>query len=76
MADLQIEDLVRGVSTGEYVRKVGSQFGFTSPQDTALSVQRRVMWMGRDGVVSLQSTPTYVQVSVGRPVGPKEEGVC
>src|SRR5882724_10589837 len=27
MADLQIEDLVRGVATGEYVRKVGSQFG-------------------------------------------------
>jgi hypothetical protein len=27
MADIQIEDLVRGVATGEYVRKVGSQFG-------------------------------------------------
>jgi hypothetical protein len=151
MADLQIEDLVRGVATGEYVRKVGSQFGsiwgfdglmlveatpeqyaafgasrktklghghplnwlghewrvilayhrgelrqinihtdpddatfakarewlenilgmgqeIKSPQDIPLSVQRRIMWMCRDGVVTLLSTPTYLQVSVGRPV--------
>src|SRR5260370_1627060 len=159
MADLQIEDLVRGVATGEYVRKVGSQFGsiwgfdglmlieatpeqyaafgasrktklghghpldwmghewrvilayhrgelrqvnihtepddatfakvrawlenllgngqeIASPQDIPLSVQRRVMWTCRDCVVTLLSTPTYLQVSVGRPVGPKEEGIC
>jgi hypothetical protein len=159
MADLQIEDLVRGVATGEYVRKVGSQFGsiwgfdglmlieatpeqyaafgasrktklghgqpldwmghewrvilayhrgelrqvnihtdpddatfatvrewlenilgkgqeVASPQEVPLSVQRRVMWMCRDGVVSLQRTPTFVQLSVGRPVDSKGEGIC
>jgi hypothetical protein len=159
MADLHIEDLVRGVATGEYVRKVGSQFGSiwgfdglmlieatpeqyaafgasrktklghgqpldwsgrewrvilayhrgelrqvnihtepgdvtfaqvhawlenilgkgqetVSPQDVALSVQRRIMWLCRDGVVTLLSTPTYLQMSVGRPVGPKEGGIC
>src|SRR5262249_39636319 len=145
-ADLQIDDLVRGVAAGEYVRKVGSQFGsiwhfdglmvveatpeqyaafgasrktklghgqpldwlghewrvilayhrgklrqvnihtdpdvttfaqvrkwlenilgdaqeVVSPQDTLMSVQRRVIWMCRDGIVSLLSTPTYLQVS-------------
>jgi hypothetical protein len=160
MADLQIENLVRGVATGEYVRKVGSQFGsiwgfdglmvveatpeqyaafgasrktklghgqpldwlghqwrvilayhrgelrqvnihtdpndatfakvrewlenilgngqeVASPQDIPLSVQRRVMWMCRDGEVTLLSTLTYLQVSVGRPVDFHEEkGIC
>src|SRR5260370_11508509 len=159
MADLQSENLDRGVATGEYVREVGSQFGSIwgfdglmlieaspeqyaafgasrktklghghpldwlghewrvilayhrgelrqvnihtepdgatfakvrewlenilgkgqdteSPQDVALSGQRRGMWMCRDGVVTLLSTPTYLQMSVGRPVSPKEEGIC
>lgn len=153
MADLQLEDLVRGVATGEYVRKVGSQFGSiwgfdglmlieatpeqyaafgasgstklghgqplqwlghewrvilayhrgelrqvnihtdpddatfakvrewlenilgkgqeaTSAQDVLLSVHRRVMWKCRDGVVTLVSTPTFLQMSVGQPVEP------
>jgi hypothetical protein len=159
MADLQIENLVRGVATGEYVRKVGSQFGSIwgfdglmlieataeqyaafgasrktklghghpldwlghewrvvlayhrgelrqvnihtdpaaatfakvrewlenilgdgqetrSPQDIQLSVEHRVIWTCRDGVVTLLSTSSYIQMSVGRPVGPKDEGIC
>jgi hypothetical protein len=160
MADLHIENLVRGVATGEYVRKVGSQFGsiwgfdglmvveataeqyaafgasrkdklchgeplawlghqwfvilahhrgelrqvnihtdqgdaafadvrawledilgkaqeVAPPQDIPQSVQRRLMWICRDGVVSLLCTPTYLQVSVGRPVDSQEsKGTC
>jgi hypothetical protein len=147
--DLQIEDLIRGSATGNYVAKVGSQFGslwardglmaaeatpeqyaafgaspqvrlchgrpvtwlgqrwapilaysrgelrqvnihtdpndttFTDvcawlesvlgkgrelrlPQDAPQSVLRRFVWNGRDGVVSLICTPTYLQVSIGR----------
>jgi hypothetical protein len=42
MADLQIENLVRGVATGEYVRKVGSQFGS--------------IW-GFDGLMLIEASP-------------------
>jgi hypothetical protein len=149
VADLQIEDLISGVATGDYVRKVGSQFGsllgfdglmeqyaafgasrktklcpsrpvtwlgqewsvilaysrgelrqvnihtdpndatFTDvcawletvlgkrqqlalPQDIPQSVLRRFVWNGRDGVVALVCTPTYLQVSIS-PAGNLQE---
>ncbi len=39
------------------------------PKDGALGVVRRFQWHGRDGVVSLVQTATYVQVSVQRYTG-------
>jgi len=155
MPGLNIENLVRGIATGQYLRKVGSRFGsiwgsdglmvveatpeqyagfgasrkdklchgeplewlgkewfvilayhrgelrqvnihtdqddaifndlhawlenilgnaqeVSLPQDITQAVQRRLMWQGRDGVVSLHSTATFVQVSVGRPVNRQE----
>jgi hypothetical protein len=40
--DLQIEDLIRGIATGNYVRRVGSQFGS--------------VW-GWDGLMAAEATP-------------------
>jgi hypothetical protein len=51
---------------------LGSGQEVAAPQDTALSVQRRIIWMCRDGVVSLLSTPTYLQASVGQPIEPEK----
>jgi hypothetical protein len=159
MADLHIEDLVRGGATGEYVRKVGSQFGslwgfdgliaqeatpeeyaafgasrkiklchgqplgwlgkewsvilayrrgelrqvnihtgqddhgfndvrvwlesklgkgqeVSQPQDGHQSVQRRLVWQGRAGLVILLSTPTYLQVSIGSGDSQEPKGNC
>jgi len=42
MSDLQIENVVRGIATGEFVRKVGSQFGS--------------IW-GFDGLLVAEATP-------------------
>jgi hypothetical protein len=38
----------------------------TMPKDASLGVTRRLRWEGRDGVVTLVQTATYLQVSVGR----------
>jgi hypothetical protein len=42
MSDLQIENIMRGIASGEYVRKVGSQFGS--------------IW-GFDGLLAAEATP-------------------
>lgn len=42
MSDLQIENILKGIATGEYVRKVGSQFGS--------------IW-GWDGLIAAEATP-------------------
>src|SRR6266516_7604457 len=42
MSDLQIENIIRGIASGEYVRKVGSQFGS--------------VW-GFDGLLAAEATP-------------------
>lgn len=42
MSDLQIENIIKGIASGEYVRKVGSQFGS--------------IW-GFDGLLAAEATP-------------------
>ena len=58
MSNLQIENIIKGIASGQYVQKVGSQFGS--------------IW-GFDGLLAVEATPAQYAALVDAKVFPPEE---
>ena len=46
----------------------------TKPQDRDLSIQRRIVWIGRGGTVTFTRTPVFMQLSIESTSPPKGPG--